>query len=522
MDRNRTELIRKAQSSLAAYATALSPTFQAPPHIQYLISRFEKIERGEQAREAWCLPPRHGKTTLAEYAIGHYLGRFPNRSAIFVSYGAELSEGSGRRIRALVADPLHQAIFPGCRIAEDSSAVHRFNLTAGGAFYAVGAGGTLTGRGGHLIVVDDLIKGIEEARSSATKRSIFDWYQFVLRTRCEPGAAIIAISTRWAVDDFIGMLTADASENWKLISLPAICESSGLLGKLLNRRDVIGRREGEALWPLRFDLAALERIRASIGSQAWAALYQQRPAPEEGAVFRREWWRSFSEPPHYTRLILSLDTAFKANESADYSVIQAWAEAESGYYLLHSWRGRVEFPILRAQVLEFAAQWRPSVILVEDAASGQSLLQALRAESRLPVIGCRPLGDKVARASAITPLIEAGRVFVPVAAGWLTDFMDEVSSFPASANDDQVDAMSQALTYLRESDFDWKEFRETQAMAAQYMRAQRRPVADFGVRHAPGTYFHNVHDMLAHEDGVEADGARHTILITGRSRFGRL
>jgi predicted phage terminase large subunit-like protein len=166
--------------------------------------------------------------------------------------------------------------------------------------------------------------------------------------------------------------------------------------------------------------------------------------------------------------VLSLDTAFKVGSSNDYSVGLVLGVGEAGYYLLDVWRDRAEFPELKRKVEMLATRWTPHVVLIEDKASGQSLIQELRSDSRLPIRAIKVDSDKVTRAAAITPLVEAGRVFLPEAAPWLPDFMDEVSSFPAAPHDDMVDALTQALNYVRESSpggiFDfYKELAERQA-----------------------------------------------------------
>jgi predicted phage terminase large subunit-like protein len=387
------------------------------------------------------MPPRHGKSLITSTLLpSWYLGRHPDRSIIASSYGQELSNDFGRKVRNFVADPIHKAIFPKCVLSDDSNAVHRFNLSAGGAYYGVGTGGAVTGRGGDLLLIDDAVKNREEAYSAAERRSLQSWFESVLYTRLQPGGAIIIISTRWHADDLPGWLLREhASEGWKVISLPAIAEPD----------DALGRAEGMALWPAKFPIATLERIREAIGSSAWASLYQQRPVLAEGAIFKAQWWRTFTEPPTYRRCIMSMDTAFKANQTSDYSVIEVWLENPIGFFLVHVWRERAEFPELKRQAIALAEIWKPNALLVEDAASGQSLIQSLQAETRLPILPVKPLGDKVARASAISPLVEAGKVFLPESADWLADFLDEVGSFPAAPHDDQVDALAQALQYMR-------------------------------------------------------------------------
>jgi len=429
-----------ARTDLASYGAALWPAFDLAAYHQHLVQVLERVEAGLFDRVAIAMPPRHGKSLITSQLFpAWYLGRNPTKSIIAASYGQELASDFGRRVRNFVSDPLHRAIFPQCAISDDSDSVHRFHLMAGGAYYAVGAGGPVTGRGADLLLIDDPIKSREDANSTAFRRSLQAWYESVAYPRLEPGGTIVLIATRWHEDDLVGWLLKEhSSEGWKVISLPAIAEvAEGW------------RREGDALWPERFPLETLARIREAIGSSAWASLYQQRPAPEVGAIFRKEWWRSYADPPEYKRLIFSLDTAFKATQSADFSVIQVWGETPTGYYLLHTWRERAEFPELKRQAVALADIWHPHACLIEDAASGQSLIQSLKAETRLPVIPVKALGDKVSRAHGVSPLVQSGRVYLPAAAGWLDDFMLEATSFPTAPHDDQVDSMSQALAWLR-------------------------------------------------------------------------
>jgi predicted phage terminase large subunit-like protein len=233
-------------------------------------------------------------------------------------------------------------------------------------------------------------------------------------------------------------LLRERRKDWEVLDLAAIAE-----------RDEGFRKSGEALWPQKFPLDVLERIRIEIGGAAWASLYQQRPSAAEGATFKRAWWRLFREPPVCRRIIQSWDTAFKSGTANDYSVCTSWGVTEAGYYLLWLWRGRVEFPELKRQMNALAEQWKPSVILVEDKASGQSLIQELKFSSALPVIPVKVDTDKYARAQAVTPLIEAGRVFLPDGAPFLNGYIDEMAAFPSGTYDDQVDSTSQALNYLR-------------------------------------------------------------------------
>ncbi|HUY28568.1 MAG TPA: phage terminase large subunit [Candidatus Binataceae bacterium] len=436
------EPLRQARADLACYGAALWPPFEVAAHHRLIIEHLERIERGEIDRLMIFMPPRHGKSLITSTLFpSWFLGRRPDRSIIASSYGAELANDFGRRCRGFVTDDLHHRIFPDCRVVDDSNAVHRFGLTAGGNYYAVGANGPVTGRGADLLLIDDPIKSREDANSATFRRNLQSWYENVAYTRLQPGGAIVLIQTRWHEDDLAGWLLREhAAENWTLVSLPALAEAA----------DALDRDEGDALWPEKFPLATLERIREAIGGSAWASLYQQRPAPEAGAIFRRDWFKTIPAGENsYSRIICSLDTAFKARAANDYSVIEVWGETKTGYHLLHCVRERLEFPALTSRAVALAAFWKPHAVLIEDAASGQSLIQSLKAETRLPILPVRPQGDKVSRAHAVSPLVESGRVFLPESATWRDELLDEVTSFPAAAHDDQVDSMTQALAWLR-------------------------------------------------------------------------
>ncbi len=224
------------------------------------------------------------------------------------------------------------------------------------------------------------------------------------------------------------------------MSLPAIAEED----------DPLRRAPGEALWPQRYPLQVLQSIRAHSGSAVWTALYQQNPVAAEGQVFKRDWWRSYTDAPSsFDRIVMSAATAFKTGAEADYSAMTVWGQTQAAYYLLPVWRGRAEFPELKRQAIAMAAVWSPTALLVEDRASGQSLVQELQRETSLPVLPISIDKDKVTRAQAITPLVEAGKVFLPASAPWLSDYLDELSSFPATRHDDQVDSTTKALNWMR-------------------------------------------------------------------------
>jgi predicted phage terminase large subunit-like protein len=294
------------------------------------------------------------------------------------------------------------------------------------------------------LLLDDLLKDSEEARSESTRRSMHEWFQHVAYTRLAPGGALVMIQTRWHADDLPGRLLREhANENWCVIDMAAIAEV-----------DEDFRKAGEALWPEMYPLEILQMIRTAVGGSAWASLYQQQPSAAEGAVFKRERWRFFRERPAFKRIVHSWDTAFKTGAENDYSACTVWGIADSGYYLLWLWRDRVEFPELKRRMQWLAEQWEPAQILVEDRASGQSLIQELKHSTCLPIIPIKVDMDKMARAQSVTPLIEAGRVFLPESAPWLADYLDEMAGFPTAVHDDSVDSTTQALNYIRHQPVD--------------------------------------------------------------------
>jgi predicted phage terminase large subunit-like protein len=432
-----------ARANLLAYAIGQWPEYAPAAHHRLLASRLEAIERGELTRLMVFMPPQHGKSMLtSEFFPAWYVGRNPTRSVIASTYSQELASDFGRKVRNLTDTPLHRAAFPLGRMSEDSKASHRFNTDAGGAYYAVGRGGSITGRGAHLLLIDDPLKDRAEAESETVRESLKGWYRSVARTRLRPAGAIVVILTRWHDDDLAGwQLREHQHEGWEILSLPAMAEAD----------DPLGRSEGEALWPEFRPLAELEQTKLALGTYDWTALYQQRPVPSEGGIFKAAWFDAtrYDVPlANYKRIVQSWDTGQKAADRNDPSVCTTWGESETTFDLLDVFRKRMEYPELRRIAESLALLHKPVAVLVEDKSSGQSLVQDLKVSTKLPVIPREPEGDKVIRAMSVSPLCEAGRVRLPRVAAWLPDFEAELYRFPNAVHDDQVDSMTQALTYM--------------------------------------------------------------------------
>lgn len=422
----RAELARR---DLLEYARLQWPKYDVGNHHRIIADALQRVEAGLCKRLMIFAPPRSGKSMLtSEFFPAWYLGRNPESYIIHATYAQELADDWGRKIRNQLADDLFP--FSNCQLSRDSASQKKFNTTLGGAYFALGVGGAATGRGAHLLLIDDPLKGREDADSETIRRKLKDWYRAVAYTRLMPGGAIIVMLTRWHYDDLAGWLLRDhASEGWEVINLPAITEA------------------GEALWPEHFPLERLAEIKEQLGSREWSALYMQEPSPDEGTIFNLEWFRRYRTAPH-SENIHSWDTGTKDEDIHDPSVMECWRSADTGYYLVDVFRKRMQFPELRRAVESLAVRDNPSAILIEDRGSGHQLIQVLRAETSLPIIAVPAVQSKLSRAQGVSGTVEAGRVYLPESALWLVDFESEVQSFPVGANDDQVDSMSQGLRYM--------------------------------------------------------------------------
>jgi len=392
------------------------------------------------------MPPRHGKSEMISLRFPcWYLAKHPTDYMVQAGYAESIALTHSRRARDIFIAPEMFRLFPNIyyrpeRAAQESivperQAAHEWGTKQGGSYYAVGIGGGLTGRGFNIGIIDDPVKDEEEAASQTIREKVWEWYGKVFRTRAEPDASIIVVMTRWHQDDLVGKLLKQAREDptadqWKILHFSAIDNE-------------------QALWPKRYDLEELKKIRSSIGGRAFESLYQGNPTIAEGQIVKREWWKYYQEPAHILRVIHSWDTAFKDRAQNDYSVCTVWGEAKHGFYLLDVWRGKVEFPELKQVAIALYDRDKPSLVLVEDKASGQSLIQEMQRNTRIPAFPVKVDRDKIARAYSVTPLIEAGKVLLPESAPWLFDYIEEMSAFPNAEHDDQVDSTTQALSFMR-------------------------------------------------------------------------
>ncbi len=418
------------------FAERVYPGWMNAPHLSMIAALLERVEGGELRRLIVNLPPRHGKSLLCSSVFpAWYLGRHPRRNVIMATHSAELSERNSRAARALVQD----SRWPfDSRLSGDSSSASRWNLDIGGGVYACGLGGSITGRGANVLVIDDLQ---HDSGSDGDRETAWRWFCEIATPRLEPNAAIVAVGTRFAEDDVFGrLLDGPDAKEWTVLRLPALAEEG----------DPIGRKQGEALWPERIGVAELEGRRRSMGSRWFECQFQQNPVPAEGNLIRAEWFQRYeTAPTEFTKVVCALDAAAKVGVANDYSAIVKIGVAKGAFYVLDVWRAKVEFPALIRRVTALGDETpKPSAIYVEDASNATALIQALKREAHLPIVPVAAKGSKISRVEGITGTLEAKKVFLPKEAPWLLDFERELLSFPAGKHDDMVDALTLALSKL--------------------------------------------------------------------------
>ena len=406
------------------------------PHQLYLYPYLEKYLAGEIPRLMINLPPRHGKTELVTVRLPAYvLEQDQSQRIITGSYNQSLANKFSRKTRRVMESRIE--------LSKERNAANEWETLQEGGLRAVGVGTGVTGTGANHIMLDDPTKSREEANSKVYQQKVYDWYTDDIMTRLEPGGQVILTQTRWGDGDLSGKIMAsEDADQWVVVNLPSLAEVN----------DPLGRKEGEALCPERYDEEALLKIKKTMG-QNFYSLYQGTPVSHEGAIFKNSYWQYYTELPpreEWKRTIMSLDTAFKTGESNDYSACGVAVETNTGLYMVDVLREKLEFPDLKRRVIMMADTYKTDAVLIEDKASGQSLIQDLKRDTFLPVIPVKVDRDKETRAWAAVGMAESGNVYLPSNAVWLTDFVNELSRFPTGSSDDQVDMVTQLINYVKE------------------------------------------------------------------------
>ena len=455
-----------ARESFPDFCQLVDPEWIYARHLRYLCVQLERLERGEIDRLIIVLPPRHGKSrTAVQLFVSWFLGRRRGKCQIVIATGSsQLAEQHSRIAIDLISG---NERYPFRDFSLTSTAADLWSTSTGGVVRAVGVGSQLTGFGADLLVLDDLVKDASEAYSPLVQQAHAHWLATTAFTRLMPHGKVIAIGTRWSENDALGqILNGSDADRWVQVVLPAVALED----------DPLGREPGEALWPDRYPL---ESYPTSLSTAQFQSLYQGSPIPEGGGLFQRDWFegrftavpmmspapaatdtsfhRVVVNPAPYvqrpTISVQAIDTASKTHSGADWTVITTFACDYAHYYLVDVRRERVEFPDLVRMILDEYEKHRPThgVFIEEAGPSGIAISQELKRQTLLPIIPVRPEGNKVARASAITAVVEAKKVLLPERAPWLRGFLDEICSFPAARHDDQVDSFTLGLASIRDA-----------------------------------------------------------------------
>lgn len=429
---------------------ATSGKYLTPPHIRYLNQKIMRtIANG--GRLLVSLPPRHGKSELvSRFLPAWFLGTYPDKSILWAGYSQTFADKYGRMVRNLIKRNESRL---GIKLSRDSASVREFMIAGhDGGMVATGVGGSMTGRGAHLLLVDDPIKNAKDAASEVIRESQWEWWQSTAYTRLEPGSAAIVVQTRWHMDDLTGRIIENDKEGkWEKVVLPAIATEN----------DPIGRKPGEPLWPERFDLATLEEIRRMIGSYYWAALYQQTPIADGETMFDPAWFRYASNLPlHRPATLCRYWDKASTEDDGDWTVGVLMAEVDRQFYVCDVVRAQLS-SYRREEMIRQTAEadrkrFGPTVQTITEQEGGSGGKDSADATVRNLagfIVGSeRVTGDKRTRARPYSAQVEGGNVYL-LPGDWHRDYLNELRYFPFAKNDDQVDASSGAFNRVSQGVF---------------------------------------------------------------------
>ena len=438
-----------AKSSFLDFILHVYPGYKIGPHHRKLAAIFEDIAAGKKKRVIVNIAPRHGKSELISYlAPAWFLGKYPHKKVIMASHTADLAVNFGRRVRNLVGSDAYKDVFPQVELQADSKSASRWGTNFNGEYFAIGVGGALAGRGADLFIIDDphSEQDAKQGRADVFEPA-YEWFQSGPIQRLMPGGAIIVVMTRWSKADLTGQIIDHMSRNedsdeWEVVEFPAILND-------------------KPLWPEFWPIEELLAKKAGMDVRYWQAQYMQQPTSEEGALIKREWWQIWEEedPPKCEFIIMSLDAAQETSNRSDFNALTTWGvfynEEVSNFniILLNSIKKRLEFPELKALVLEEYKDWQPDAFIVEKKSNGAALYQEMR-RMGVPISEFTPGKgqDKISRVNAVSDLFSAGIVWAPDHR-WAQEVIEECNDFPAGKNDDLVDSTTLALARFRQGGF---------------------------------------------------------------------
>ena len=442
---------RKARSNLQSFIRFINP--------DYILSTFSvqvcqsiddflvEMMSGKRPVLVLGAPPQHGKSDIvSRYLPAYFFGLFPDQRVGGLSYGKDLASDMNRDVQRIMMGDEYKALFPGSslnkkRVAfgdvESKRNSETFEIQGHkGSYIGQGVGGPLTGKKLDLGIIDDPIKNAKEALSPTTKGNLWKWYVSTFNSRMSKDSGQIIMATRWAEDDLSGRI------------LEKIKNATSLIFQAINET-------GQALVPDLHPIEKLLETKNLIGEYFWSAMYMQTPTAVGGDMFKGENWKYYTVVPKITRKLIFGDTALKASEEHDYSVLQCWGQSyEGAIYLIDQVRGKWEAPELETNTRAFYNKHKNldgcicSGMYIEDKASGIGLIQTLK-RTGIPIVGIPRSTDKITRMHCGTPLIESGNVYLPEDAPWLSDYLSEFAAAPNGKNDDQIDPTLDAIeTFL--------------------------------------------------------------------------
>lgn len=460
--------------------------FIMSPHQRLIGDLLTSSMNKETMRFMLSMPPGHAKSTHSSHFFpAYWFGH--NQTLRFLQAGHSqdfVANELGSRVKSIIDSDDYKLVFPNIHLRSDMRAKDYWGLTnMKGKYVAKGAGQGIAGFRGHYGMVDDPYKSRADAESPTIRDRVFKWYADDFSTRLLPGSPLGIIMTRWHSDDLCGRITdrEEREENeelkkiedakidqlienietgsqnkkrfrFEIINLPAICEDLS---------DPLGRAIGEPLWPELFDTDALENLRSDMTAPSWNSLYQGTPIDVEGGAVPSSWFRRYVKPPNrgddnspneVRRVVVSVDAANTAKQRSDFTVILVWYEDYSkNHYLIDVVRKQMEFPEMTAEIARVVRRYNADALLVEARGNGLAYLQLKRdGGAPCPMIPIEVgSSTKVFRFDEVTPMFEAGQVYLPERASWLADYEKEIVSFPLGKNDDQVDATSQYLKWAK-------------------------------------------------------------------------
>lgn len=441
-----------ARTSLIPYAIAMQPEYDPGIHHYVLANALEKVYDGTIRNLMVFMPPQHGKSQLATghfipWAIGKGKGK---KRVAFATYNQTYSADWGFKINEAVDSQTYHAIFPEVKQNRYGSwGKEKMDFDEGGWFIATSVSGSLTGKGPHIIVIDDPVKDYEEGISEVIQLRNYNWFSTVVRTRL-PQSKII-IMTRWHESDLAGKLIEEAKksgENWTIISFPAICETA---------TDRIGRKRGDALWPQKIDIDGLMAIKAAIPEQHWNSLFQQRPSAMEGNIFKRDWWRRYEIAPREMAqsmevLCQTWDLKFKNKKTNSKVAGLVMGKRASNFYIFDMFNDHVGFPGSCDAIRDWRGKWpNANAIYVEDKANGPAVVQHLVDE--IPGVIAVPKDiSKEAAWHGVSPYVRSGNCWLPIAefVPSIGDFIEQLATVPNGVYNDLADTFSQGIYQLKD------------------------------------------------------------------------